>query len=76
LRDVLIPLLPLCGVRVLLVVLQMGWIASSTSRLHSQTESSPLPVARVRPSGLNAHRVDTARGAGQGWPSRVALAGR
>jgi hypothetical protein len=42
------------GVRVFVVVAQIRWIAWSTFILHSRTVWSPLPLARVSPSGLNA----------------------
>jgi hypothetical protein len=42
------------GVRVFVVVAQILWIASSTFIPHRRTVWSVLPVARVRPSGLNA----------------------
>ena len=37
-----------------MVVAQIRWIARSTSISHSRTVRSALPLARVRPSGLNA----------------------
>ncbi len=44
----------LAGVRAVVVMAQIRWMARSTFVPHNRTVWSELPLARVRPSGLNA----------------------
>jgi hypothetical protein len=52
-------------VKVLVVVVQIRWIAWSTFISHSRAVCSLLAVARVRPSGLNTTAVTASV-----WPVR------